>query len=116
MDTQLIYGVYGLVGVVFLVLWGTLNTLKQRVASLSRLESKVDLLLKQAGVVYDPAANMPPQVLEALHRGQKIEAIKEYRLATGVGLKEAKDAVEKLEQAFGSGSLGRGVSGQRHER
>lgn len=37
------------------------------------------------------------RVKEALFAGQKIQAIKLYREQTGVGLKEAKDAVEKLE-------------------
>jgi ribosomal protein L7/L12 len=31
-----------------------------------------------------------------LRRGKTIEAIKEYRAATGVGLKEAKDYVDEL--------------------
>jgi ribosomal protein L7/L12 len=33
----------------------------------------------------------------ALGRGQKIEAIRIYRDATGVGLKEAKDAIERAD-------------------
>lgn len=37
-------------------------------------------------------------VNEAILGGRKIEAIKIYREATGVGLKEAKDAVEELEK------------------
>ncbi len=37
---------------------------------------------------------LPDNVLEALHQGQTIEAIKLLRLATGLGLKEAKDAVD----------------------
>ena len=35
-------------------------------------------------------------VQDALREGQKIEAIKRYRELTGLGLKEAKDAVEAL--------------------
>lgn len=38
------------------------------------------------------------RVHEALAAGKKIEAIKHYRDLTGVGLKEAKDAVDALEQ------------------
>ncbi|WP_109505454.1 ribosomal protein L7/L12 [Nocardioides speluncae] len=34
-------------------------------------------------------------------RGRKIEAIKLYRQATGVGLKEAKDAVEEIQTQRG---------------
>jgi hypothetical protein len=61
-----------------------------------RTEAKIDLLLKQAGLSYDPRANVPPGVLEALRAGQKIEAIRQYRMATGVDLKTAKEFVEEL--------------------
>lgn len=37
------------------------------------------------------------EVRDLAQRGMKIDAIKAYRLLTGVGLKEAKDAVEALE-------------------
>ena len=36
----------------------------------------------------------------ALLQGRKIEAIKIYRQATGLGLKEAKEAIEELEQSL----------------
>jgi ribosomal protein L7/L12 len=36
------------------------------------------------------------QIADLLARGQKIEAIKRYREYTGLGLKEAKDAVEAM--------------------
>ena len=42
-------------------------------------------------------------VRAALRRGNKIEAIKLYREATGSGLKEAKDAVEAMEREPGGG-------------
>jgi ribosomal protein L7/L12 len=63
--------------------------------------------------VRDPAsdalAHLPPgpalddeafaaHLLVLLAAGQKIEAIKLYRERTGVGLKEAKDAVDALER------------------
>lgn len=44
-------------------------------------------------------------VIEALRHGQKIEAIKLYRTATGTGLAEAKDFVEALEQTLKTGEL-----------
>ena len=37
---------------------------------------------------------LPDKVVDALRRGDKIEAIKLLREQTGVGLKQAKDAVE----------------------
>jgi hypothetical protein len=37
---------------------------------------------------------LPDKVVDALRRGNKVEAIKLLREQTGVGLKEAKDAVD----------------------
>lgn len=39
---------------------------------------------------------LPSSFHDALNRGKLIEAIKIYRSATGVGLKEAKDAVDAM--------------------
>ena len=39
-------------------------------------------------------AAFPADAIQALRRGNKIEAIKLVRLARNIGLKEAKDAVE----------------------
>lgn len=44
--------------------------------------------------VVDPVALADPQLVAGLRDGRKIEAIKRYRELTGVGLKEAKDAIE----------------------
>jgi ribosomal protein L7/L12 len=43
---------------------------------------------------YSPATD--PEILQAIAAGNLIEAIKVYRKRTGVGLKEAKDAVEAM--------------------
>lgn len=46
------------------------------------------------------------EVLQLMHKSQKIQAIKLYRQQTGLGLKEAKEAVEALyEQAGQAGNL-----------
>jgi len=60
----------------------------------SRLERKVDLILKHLGI--DPNQGVDEKIMELMKSGQKIEAIKLYREQTGVGLKEAKDYVEGL--------------------
>ena len=62
----------------------------------SRTEGKLDALLQNAGVTYDPYANVNPHVLEAIRAGKKIEAIKRYREVSGVGLKDAKEYVERI--------------------
>jgi ribosomal protein L7/L12 len=53
----------------------------RHVGTLSRLEGKLDAA-----------------VLDALRSGRKIEGIKEYRAATGAGLKDAKDYAEELQR------------------
>jgi ribosomal protein L7/L12 len=75
--------------------------LQRRMASVARLEAKVDLLLKQAGITYDPYKGVSREITDAVQRGRKIEAIKIYRASTGVGLKEAKDFVEELQRRAG---------------
>lgn len=79
-----------------------------------QIQRKLDALLKSAGVQYDPYANVPVSVRDALRNasvpaavlddirnGRMIEAIKEYRTASGVGLKEAKDFVEGIKRQMG---------------
>jgi len=67
-------------------------------ARLRRLEGKADLILKHLGLEYkDPGT--PGGLSEEVKTlandpTRKIEAIKLHREQTGVGLKEAKDAVE----------------------
>lgn len=45
-----------------------------------------------------PQNHAQPELRELIRSGQKIQAIKLYRELHGVGLKEAKDAVEELER------------------
>lgn len=49
--------------------------------------------------MFEPDKPLPDDVLDALRRGNKIEAIKLLRQKTGLGLKEAKDAVEASGEA-----------------
>jgi hypothetical protein len=67
-------------------------------ARLRRLEAKLDLLLKQLGFEYqgpDTPAGLSAEVKAlAEDPARKIAAIKLHREQTGLGLKEAKDAVE----------------------
>lgn len=49
------------------------------------------------GAVAAPGAmGMPADIVELVRRGDKIEAIKRYREITGVGLREAKDAIDAI--------------------
>lgn len=75
--------------------------LKSRV---NELEDKLKLLYQRLHIDYaDPNADpaLAPPVLEALRRGNKIEAIKLYRQLAGVGLAEAKHAIDEIEAKLG---------------
>jgi ribosomal protein L7/L12 len=52
------------------------------------------------------AATDDPRLTELIQSGDKIRAIKLYRELTGVGLAEAKDAVERLESMYATGQGG----------
>jgi hypothetical protein len=92
----------GLIGLLFFaILSGRITALQQRIGSLSRIEAKVDLLLKQANIKYDPYANISSEIAEAVRSGQTIKAIKLYRESRGVGLKEARDFIVEMQGRAG---------------
>ncbi len=72
--------------------------LKSRV---NELEDRLKFLYRRFNIEYadpnsDPA--LAPQIQQALRNGNKIEAVKLYREMTGVGLAEAKKAIDRAEQ------------------
>jgi hypothetical protein len=78
-----------------------LDGLQSRIAAVSRVESELDLLLKQANIKFDPFAFVSGDIVKALRANRKIEAIRLYRRATGVGLKEAKEFIEEVQRRAG---------------
>jgi ribosomal protein L7/L12 len=69
------------------------------------LENQVAYLFRHLGL--DPAAAVPvasgvmdPEVVALINGGNKIQAIKVLRDRTGLGLAEAKDAVEGFERRY----------------
>ncbi len=77
---------------------GTAVVLKPRdKLQLLRLEQKVDRLIQHAGLNTDSTDALTEGVADALRAGKKIEAIRLYREATGVGLADAKAAVESAQ-------------------
>jgi ribosomal protein L7/L12 len=70
-------------------------------AQVARLTALVDRLYLTLGVRSTDPASPPdprddPRVLDAVRRGNRIEAVKIYRELTGLGLREAKAAVDSL--------------------
>lgn len=93
--------VFVIIGVVALVAVGGLILLlaaknNVTVVDAPRPRSPPGVVVPPPGSAHSVAGNGPVQDL--LRSGQKIEAIKRYRELTGVGLKEAKDAVEAMER------------------
>jgi ribosomal protein L7/L12 len=74
-----------------------INALQLKVAELER---RLNFVMDQLKLEY-AAAPLNPALAEAanwLRKGEKMEAIKVYQKMTGLGLKEARDAVVALEQ------------------
>jgi hypothetical protein len=109
------------------LVWGlySRNIDRQNRAAIARLEAKLDLLIKIAGLnnddpyahlplgvvdalregnkYDDPSGDLPLGVVDALREGNKIEAIKRYRQATGEDLKTSKEFVEEVQRRLNLG-------------
>lgn len=81
---------------------GVLFTLVPRLVNMDirmrRMETKLDALLKHSGVEFDPMDAFKGKISEAVEAGNKIEAIKLYREATGMNLPDAKAFIERCIQ------------------
>lgn len=84
------------IGAVIAALFARLSSIDGRLKRFTRLEAKVDALLKDAGVTFDEYQDCPQDVREAIERNEMILAIKRYRQATGAGLKEAKEFIDEV--------------------
>jgi ribosomal protein L7/L12 len=79
----------------------TETEVEQLRSRVNELEDRVKVLYRHLHLQYaDPGTDpvTSPQIQNALRRGNKIEAIKLYREMTGVGLAEAKSAIDRAEQ------------------
>lgn len=67
--------------------------------ALARIERKLDLVMQHLDIrdYAPPETDTMGEVRDLVRRGRKIQAIKVYRELTGAGLKDAKDAVERIE-------------------
>ena len=78
-----------------------IDDIRKRTSMLRRIEVKLDLLMKHANIEFEPYRGLPPEVVDALQRGEKIEAIKAYRKVRTRSLKEAKKAIEDVQRRAG---------------
>jgi len=70
---------------------------------ISRMQAQIDQLYSHLNLTFaeDAFETDDPQVIEALKRNNMIEAIKYYREKTGLGLADAKSAVEAIKKRRG---------------
>lgn len=85
-----------LIGIIIAILLMKLSSIERRLNRLSRLDAKLDALLRHTGIEFGEFENVPADVREALERGETILAIKRFRQATGADLKEAKEFVDEI--------------------
>lgn len=90
--------------VLLITLMSRLQGLDELRRRLTRLESKIDAVMQNLGITWEPPApGGSDTVISHLRAGRKIEAIKNYREETGAGLKEAKEAVEAIQERLHQG-------------
>jgi ribosomal protein L7/L12 len=102
MDSKIVIAVVVL-AVAGLGLLGASGRAKRKAREAARLaavERKLDLVMRHLGIE-EPAPAQDPDVVGHLVKGEMIQAIKLYRDHTGVGLAEAKDAVERIARERG---------------
>ena len=89
---------FGIIAVIVAMVSGTGALAKASQSAdqrISRLKAKVNLILAHLGIEYAPSTSNDAEWQKlAAQPGMKIAAIKAYREAKGVGLAEAKKAVE----------------------
>ena len=94
MNAQVLVGI--IIGIGISLLFNRVSVIERRLNRLSRLNAKIDALLRNAGITFDELQDVAPDVREAIDGGETILAIKRYRLATGAGLKEAKEFIDEV--------------------
>lgn len=63
-----------------------------------RINVTLDKIAKQMGVDDLVTGNIDTELKILIAKGKKIKAIKQYRMKTGIGLKEAKEYVDLLSE------------------
>lgn len=93
MDYQI--ALIAIVLVLQLIVLFSMRTVARRTdIRLPRIEGKLDQIQRHLGIAFEDKAG--EMVRPLLLAGNKLEAIKEYRRITGVGLKDAKEAVDAM--------------------
>jgi hypothetical protein len=64
---------------------------------IAAIEAQLAILSEKAGVAYQPPSEgVPQEIVDLAHAGNKIEAIKQYRILTGASFEDARNVVGLL--------------------
>lgn len=91
MDINLIWIIIG--GVVLISISSSISQLRN---DLARINANLDRIAKQIGVPDLVTDELDIELKKLILEGKKIQAIKKYRMATRIGLKEAKEYIDRL--------------------
>jgi ribosomal protein L7/L12 len=87
----------GLIIILFTIFNTNINTLQR---NQERIESKLDRIIEHLGLPepYTRSINdeLKDELIKLVEANKKVKAIKKLRDVTGMGLKEAKDYVDRL--------------------
>jgi ribosomal protein L7/L12 len=96
--------VLGLIGAgLILTIISTVNTISQLKSDITRMNIMLNKIAAQVGVPGESRQQngitneLTIELKSLLLEGKRIKAIKAYRMATGIGLLEAKDYVDNLD-------------------
>ncbi|TCO68060.1 50S ribosomal protein L7/L12 [Marinisporobacter balticus] len=84
--------IWRLIGATLLI--GIVSSISQIRSDIARINVNLNRIAKQVGVPDTVTDELKSLLLE----GEKIKAIKKYRIATGAGLLEAKEYVDSLSE------------------
>jgi ribosomal protein L7/L12 len=93
---------WALLGVLLALAAVNQNKLHQLERAIDGLRRRLDDIAAHLHVT--ASVTVPPEIAGLLQAGRKIEAIKVYRAATGAGLAEAKEAVERMQSEIAAPS------------
>lgn len=91
------YLVFLLVAVLLGFLLGRLSAPRGS-SGLADMDRKLTMLTEHFKLKWDPTAGVPEGVIAQVRAGNKIEAVKLYREATGKGLKESYERIEEIDK------------------
>ena len=61
------------------------------------IESQLALISEKLGIPYaNPADSVPPEVVELVHAGKRVEAVTRYRQLTNASFDEARTVISRL--------------------